>query len=135
MLRVLPAGERRAVYLYPRPGLSEQVVAYACERLREVATQSMQKAAYLRSKLRGMSGVTLPFGNSIYNEFVVRTPYLATDILMDLEHEKILGGIPLGRFFEGHETDFLVAVTELHTKEQLDHFANAVSASIARERR
>jgi glycine dehydrogenase subunit 1 len=103
--------------------------------LREVATQSMQKAAYLRSKLRGISGVTLPFGNAIYNEFVVRTPYLATDILMDLEHEKILGGIPLGRFFEGHDNDFLVAVTELHTKEQLDHFANAVSASIARERR
>jgi glycine dehydrogenase subunit 1 len=103
--------------------------------LREVATQSMQKAAYLRSKLRGISGVTLPFGNAIYNEFAVRTPYPATDILMDLEHEKILGGIPLGRFFKGHENDFLVAVTELHTKEQLDHFANAVSASIARERR
>jgi glycine dehydrogenase subunit 1 len=103
--------------------------------LREVATQSMQKAAYLRSKLRTMQGVTLPFGNAIYNEFVVRTPYPATDILMDLEHEKILGGIPLGRFFTGHENDFLVAVTELHTKEQLDHFAHAVSASIARERR
>ncbi|HEY2322551.1 MAG TPA: aminomethyl-transferring glycine dehydrogenase subunit GcvPA [Thermoanaerobaculia bacterium] len=103
--------------------------------LREVATQSMQKAAYLRSKLRTMNGVTLPFGNAIYNEFVVRTPYAATDILMDLEHEKILGGIPLGRFFDGHENDFLVAVTELHTKEHLDHFANAVSASIARERR
>ncbi len=103
--------------------------------LREVATQCTQKAAYLRSKLRTMSGVTLPFGNTVYNEFVVRTPYLATDILMDLEHEKILGGIPLGRFFDGHENDFLVAVTELHTKEQLDHFANAVSASIARERR
>jgi hypothetical protein len=38
MLRVLPAGERRAVYLYPKPGASEQVLAYAGERLREVAT-------------------------------------------------------------------------------------------------
>jgi len=103
--------------------------------LREVATQCMQKTAYLRSKLRTMNGVTLPFGNAVYNEFVVGTPYAATDILMDLEHEKILGGIPLGRFFSGHENDFLVAVTELHTKEHLDHFANAVSASIARERR
>jgi glycine cleavage system P protein (glycine dehydrogenase) subunit 1 len=103
--------------------------------LREVATQCMQKAAYLRSKLRGITGVTLPFGNAIYNEFVVRTPFPATDILMDLEHEKILGGIPLGRFFEGHDNDFLVAVTELHTREHLDQFANAVSAAIARERR
>ncbi len=48
----------------------------------------------------------------------------------DLEHEKILGGIPLGQFYEGHDRDFLVAVTELHTREQLDHFADALRAAI-----
>jgi predicted AlkP superfamily pyrophosphatase or phosphodiesterase len=37
MLHVLPAGERRAVYLYPKPGAREQVLAYARERLGEVA--------------------------------------------------------------------------------------------------
>ena len=123
------------------PAFRAKVKDLVAQRLRvlgvpgEVATQSMQKAAYLRSKLRGMSGVTLPFGNSIYNEFVVRTPYLATDILMDLEHEKILGGIPLGQFYPEHPNDFLVAVTELHTREHLDRFADKLSAAIARERR
>jgi hypothetical protein len=38
MLRVLPAGERRAVYLYPRSGAIEQVMDYARERLSDVAT-------------------------------------------------------------------------------------------------
>jgi glycine dehydrogenase subunit 1 len=105
------------------------------EGLREVATQCVQKAAYLRKKLHAISSVNLPFAGPIYNEFVVRTPFPAAEILADLEHEKILGGIPLGQFYRGHENDFIVAVTELHTKEQLDHYAMALSAAIARERR
>ncbi len=103
--------------------------------LREVATQCLQKTAYLRDKLRAIGSVEFPFDGPVYNELVVRTPFEATQILADLEHEKILGGIPLGQFYEGHERDFLVAVTELHTREQIDHFAAALSAAISRERR
>lgn len=108
------------------------------EGLREVATQCLQKAAYLRKKLQGVHGVELPFSGPVYNEFVVRTPFAANDILGDLEHGKILGGIPLAQFDtfgDAHDRDFLVAVTELHTREQLDHFAAALSAAISRESR
>jgi glycine dehydrogenase subunit 1 len=105
------------------------------EGLREVATQCLQKTAYLRRKLRGIQSVELPFSGPVYNELVVRTPFPATQILADLEHEKILGGIPLGEFFEDRDRDFLVAVTELHTREQLDQYAAALTAAISRERR
>jgi glycine dehydrogenase subunit 1 len=105
------------------------------EGLREVATQCVQKTAYLRQKLQDIASVELPFSGPVYNELVVRTPFPATEILKDLEHEKILGGIPLGDFFPDSERDFLVAVTELHTREQLDQFAAALSAAISRERR
>ena len=105
------------------------------EGLREVGQQCVQKTAYLRQKLNGVGSVTLPFPGPVYNEFVVRTPFPAAGILADLEHEKILGGIPLGQFYDGHDNDFLVAVTELHTREQLDHFVAALSAAISRERR
>lgn len=105
------------------------------EGLREVATQCVQKTAYLRSELRTIASIELPFSGPVYNEFVVRTPFPATQILQDLEREKILGGIPLGQFYEGQERDFLVAVTELHTREQLDQFAGALSAAISREKR
>ena len=103
--------------------------------LRDVAVQCLQKAAYLREKLAAISTVSLPLSGPVYNEFVVRTPYAAHDILSDLEHEKILGGIPLGDFYPGHENEFLVAVTELHSREQLDRYASALSACISRERR
>jgi glycine dehydrogenase subunit 1 len=99
------------------------------EGLREVATQCLQKTAYLRERLNAISSVVLPYNAPVYNEFVVRTKYPAADILADLEHAKILGGIPIDT------NDFLVAVTELHTKEQLDHYAAALEATIARERR
>ncbi len=105
------------------------------EGLREVATQCLQKAAYLRDRLRGILSVELPFGGPVYNEFVVRTPFPSEVILGDLEHDKILGGIPLGQFFDGHDNDFLVAVTELNTREQIDQYVAALSAAISRERR
>ena len=105
------------------------------EGLRELGLQCLQKAAYLRRSLGALASVTLPFSGPVYNEFVILTPIAATEILLDLEHEKILGGIPLGQFFPEHPNDFLVAVTELHTREQLDEFTGALSAAIARERR
>src|SRR5437763_1052446 len=105
------------------------------EGLRELGLQCLQKASYLRKRLNAIASVALPFSGPAYNEFVVRTPIPADEILGDLEHEKILGGIPLAQFFPEHPNDFLVAVTELHTREQLDHFTDALSAAIARERR
>jgi glycine dehydrogenase subunit 1 len=103
--------------------------------LREVATHCLQKTAYLRDKLKEIHSVELPFSGPVYNELVVRTPFDAIEILRDLEHEKILGGIPLAPFYEGSERDFLVAVTELHTREHLDRYAAVLSAAISRERR
>ncbi|HET7711599.1 MAG TPA: aminomethyl-transferring glycine dehydrogenase subunit GcvPA [Thermoanaerobaculia bacterium] len=105
------------------------------EGLRDVALQCAQKTAYLRSRLSAIAAVDFPFSGPVYNEFAIRTPFAATDILADLEHEKILGGIPLGQFHDGHPNDFLIAVTELHTREHLDHFAAALSAAVSRERR
>ena len=45
MLRVPPAGERRAVYMYPKAGLGEQVVAYVRERMRDVAAPMLRDEA------------------------------------------------------------------------------------------
>src|SRR5437588_1694588 len=105
------------------------------EGLRELGMQCLQKAAYLRDRLRAISTISIPFNGPVYNEFVVRTPFPAEEILADLEHEKILGGIPIGEFYPGHDNDFLVAVTELHSREHLDRYVGALSAAISRELR
>jgi glycine dehydrogenase subunit 1 len=99
--------------------------------LREVAEQCIQKAAYLRGKLRAIDGVELPFDGPVYNEFVVRTGRPATEVLATLAGRNILGGVALGTFFPRHQNDFLVAVTELNTREQIDEYAEALAGAIA----
>jgi glycine dehydrogenase subunit 1 len=105
------------------------------EGLREVGWQCLQKAAYLRDRLGKISSITFPFTGPVYNEFAVRTPFPAAQVLSDLEHEKILGGIPLSSFYPDHDKDFLIAVTELHSREHLDRYADALSAAVSREKR
>jgi glycine dehydrogenase subunit 1 len=105
------------------------------EGLREVGMQCLQKTSYLRRRLGEIPAVVLPFSGPIYNELVVRTPRPAVEVLAQLEQQKILGGLALGDFYEGAADDFLVAVTELHTREHLDQFVTALSAAIAGERR
>jgi glycine dehydrogenase subunit 1 len=94
--------------------------------LRDVATQCLQKTAYLKKALTAR-GVELPFAGPTYNEFTVRTGRPSRDVLADLERDGILGGVPLDIFYKDRPNEFIVAVTELHTKEQLDHYADALA--------
>ncbi|HEU5162200.1 MAG TPA: aminomethyl-transferring glycine dehydrogenase subunit GcvPA [Thermoanaerobaculia bacterium] len=94
--------------------------------LREVATQCLQKAAYLRDALKKTGKVEFPFEGPVYNEFAIRTKRPAKDLLDDLENQNILGGARLGRWYPELANDVLVAVTELNTREQMDEFAAAV---------
>ena len=100
--------------------------------LREVAVQCLQKTAYLRQKLSASEAIELPFSGPVYNEFTVRTKGPARRVLEELKKEHILGGVPLERFFPDRPNEFLVAVTELHTREQLDFFAGALIAAAGR---
>ncbi len=94
--------------------------------LREVATHCLQKAAYLRDALKKTGKAELPFAGPVYNEFAIRTKRPATELLAALEKEDILGGVALARWYPEMKNDLLVAVTELHTREQLDTFAAAL---------
>ncbi|MGH9459556.1 MAG: aminomethyl-transferring glycine dehydrogenase subunit GcvPA [Thermoanaerobaculia bacterium] len=94
--------------------------------LREVATQCVQKTAYLRSLLAKTKTVEIAFDDPVYNELAIRTKRPAAAVLVDLENEDIVGGVPLARWYPDLPDVFLAAVTELHTREQLDRFADAL---------
>ena len=78
-----------------------------------------------------MSGFSLPFTAPFFNEFVVRGPLNAVELLSRLAREKgIEGGIALSRFLPDRgdiERDFLVCVTETNTREQIDSLVAALS--------
>jgi len=96
--------------------------------LQEVAMQNAQKAAYAAKRIAEIEGFSLPFSAPKFNEFVVRAPKSAEEILTELSKEKnIIGGLALSRYYADNPNDFLVCATELNSKEQIDNLVQALS--------
>ncbi len=89
--------------------------------LQEVATQCAQKAAYARRRIAALEGFTLPHSAPVFNEFVVRAPIAAEELLRRLAAERhITGGLALSRYSAERPHDFLVCVTETNTRAEID---------------
>ena len=94
--------------------------------LREVAVQNAQKAAYAAKQITSLDGFSLPFSAPKFNEFVVRGPKPATQILNGLREKGIIGGLALSKYYAGRQNDLLVCVTETNTKTQIDALVAAL---------
>jgi glycine dehydrogenase subunit 1 len=94
-----------------------------------VARQCAQKAHYAARKISEIEGFSVPFSAPFFNEFVVRAPGEAAELLTRLANEKAIdGGIALSRYGGNQPNDFLVCVTETHTREQIDELVAALKA-------
>jgi glycine dehydrogenase subunit 1 len=89
--------------------------------IEETARQCAQKAAYAARRISELEGFSLPFSAPRFNEFVVRAPLNASQLLTRLAAERnITGGLALSRYDEGRDTDFLVCVTETNSRAEID---------------
>jgi glycine cleavage system P protein (glycine dehydrogenase) subunit 1 len=93
--------------------------------LREVAVQSHAKTEYLKTKIAAIPGYRLPFSGPTFNEFVVEAPRPAAPLLTELARGGILAGVALSRY-GGPANQFLVAATEMNTREEMDRLASAL---------
>jgi glycine dehydrogenase subunit 1 len=93
---------------------------YGKEGLRELAKQNLAKAHYLAGKLeRRFSG---PF----FNEFVAMgNGRKVEEVNRDLEGQKIIGGLPLDRFYPELANTALLCCTEMSRRPQMDAVADA----------
>ena len=99
--------------------------------LQEVATQNAQKATYAKKQMAEISGFSIPFSSPTFNEFVVRAPKNANEILENLRTEKeIIGGLALSKYYADNPNDFLVCVTETNTKAQIDSLVRSLQEII-----
>jgi glycine dehydrogenase subunit 1 len=97
--------------------------------LQEVAQQCAQKTAYTARRIAELEGFSLPFSAPRFNEFVVRGPYLATELLQKLaSNNDINGGLALSRYFSDRPNDFLVCVTELNSRNEIDALIEALGS-------
>jgi glycine dehydrogenase subunit 1 len=89
--------------------------------LQEVAQQCAQKAAYAAKRIAEVPGFSVPFTAPRFNEFVVKGPSNARALLSRLASERnIIGGLALDRYFPDRANDFLVCVTELNSRAEID---------------
>ena len=96
--------------------------------LREVATQSHAKAEYLKAAIARLPGYRLPYPGPSFNEFVVEAPVPARGLLARLAERGILAGVPLSRYEARWPNRFLVAATEMNTREEMDRLVAELGA-------
>src|SRR6266852_2157885 len=94
------------------------MTVYGKQGLRELAEQNLSKAHYLATKLKPR------FSGPFFNEFVAstngRTPEQVNEALLQ---KKIIGGLPLKRFYPELENSVLLCATEMSRCENLDTVA------------
>ena len=101
------------------------MTVYGREGLKELAQQNLAKAAYAADAM-AKKGKLLFAGAPRFNEFVVQTkgdPQEANNRLLE---KKIIGGLPIGRFYPELGNAALWCCTELNTKEQIDNAVQGI---------
>jgi glycine dehydrogenase subunit 1 len=102
------------------------MTVYGRAGLRELAEQNLAKAHYLAGRL------PLRFRGPFFNEFVARTNGHAPDEVNErLLENKIIGGLPLGRFYPELADCMLFCATEMNRREHMDSVAGVFAAEEA----
>ncbi len=86
----------------------------------EVGRDCMDRASYAWHKLTKIPGVTPAFTRRFFNEFAVRLPKDASDVVSALVDQGIAAGFPVGKYYKGLENVLLLSFTEKRTKEEID---------------
>ena len=94
------------------------MTVYGKQGLRELAEQNLAKAHYLGSKLN------LRFTGKYFNEFVARAPEEKNKALLK---KKIIGGLPLGRFYPELADCQLFCATEMTRRADMDTLAEVLA--------
>jgi glycine dehydrogenase subunit 1 len=94
----------------------------------DVARQCLSKAAYLKKALAATGSWDVVHTAPTFNEFVVRSKKGPVKPMVEaLASKGILAGVALSRFDAKRDRDLLIAVTEKHTKGDLDALVAALT--------
>lgn len=98
--------------------------------LQQVANLCYQKAHYAASELSKIEGISLPFGEPFFHEFVLKLNMPADEVNMHLLEHGILGGYDLGQDYPALKDHVLIAVTEMNTKEEIDLLVDVLKEAV-----
>ncbi|MGB7972187.1 MAG: aminomethyl-transferring glycine dehydrogenase subunit GcvPA [Candidatus Deferrimicrobiaceae bacterium] len=96
----------------------------------ELARLNRDKAEYAKRALAAVRGVSIPFGGPTFNEFSIRLPKRADDVVASLLQRGIAAGVPLGSYYPGEENSLVVTVTEKRSKAEIDLLARELEGAL-----
>ncbi len=98
--------------------------------LKQLARINHETACALADALAAIDGVDV-LNSSFFNEFAVRLPKNADDVVNQLAKVGVLGGVPASRLYPGQFEDILlVTATETNTADDIAIFAKALGGLI-----
>jgi glycine dehydrogenase subunit 1 len=101
------------------------LVVYGKEGLRELALHNLAKADYAARRFSSVGGARLLFaGAPHFHEFVLETSESPELLNTQLLKQKVIGGLPLKRWYPELGNATLWCTTELNTREQIDYAAS-----------
>jgi glycine dehydrogenase subunit 1 len=89
--------------------------------IRELARLNRDKSEYLKKELV-RSGFKTTFASPTFNEFVVEFPSGFEQTYQRLIEKGIVAGLPLAPYYPELAGHYLVCVTEVRTKAEIDEF-------------
>jgi glycine dehydrogenase subunit 1 len=95
----------------------------------KTAQVGIERAHYAANRLERLPGVRVvnqPFGN----EFTVKLPVRAYEVIDKLLDHKFVPGFPLGRYYQGMDNHLLVACTEKTTKQCIGILAELIGGAL-----
>jgi glycine dehydrogenase subunit 1 len=108
------------------------LTVYGKQGLRELAEHNLAKAAYLKGALAGDGAKVLFEGAPRFHEFVLETPSGAAETNEALLAQKIIGGLPLERWYpELGPNASLWCATEMTTRKQMDAAVDALRTAVS----
>ncbi len=84
------------------------------------------RAAYAWEKLTAIPGIEPAFDHSFFNEFALKLPCPASELISRLLHEKVAVGFPVNRYYKDMENVLLLAFTEKRTHAEIDRLAELI---------
>jgi len=96
----------------------------------ELARLNRDNAEYAKRALAAVRGVSIPFGGPTFNEFSIRLPKRADDVVASLLQRGIAAGVPLGSYYPGEENSLVVTVTEKRSKAEIDLLARELEGAL-----
>jgi glycine dehydrogenase subunit 1 len=98
------------------------LVVYGKEGMRELALHNLAKADYAAKQFSTIGGARLLFAAAPrFHEFVLETTETPEHLNNKLLKQKVIGGLPLSRWYPELGNASLWCTTELNTREQIDH--------------